>query len=337
MKLSYIVPVYKVEKYLEECIESILSQSMDDYEIILVDDGSPDVCPEICDSYAEKYPEKIRVVHKKNGGLASARNTGLKVAKGDYIFFLDSDDYLAEDKVHELYEKAVEFDADVLQTSYFNLKESTGERGRLYTSFDTEKLYTHQDMERELCYVSSKRRIIFVWRHLYKRSFLEKNGIVFEERLRIAEDGPFNMQALSRAKRFVAVDIPVVCYRHRDDSLQRQKYVPDYDKWLYLQWSLKLKYYSENCTPSQVFYEDIGEYTVKVILPLLLGNVYRNKPEEGYIVLKRLANSEMMRRSFADYDINKFKSKSLDWLMTWFVKNKLYLFAHIICKFILYK
>ncbi len=337
MKLSYIVPVYKVEKYLEECVESMLSQSMDDYEIILVDDGSPDACPEICDSYAEKYPGKIRVLHKENGGLASARNAGLKVAKGDYIFFLDSDDYLATDKVKELYDKVVEFDADVLQTSYFNFRDNTGERGKVNTSFETEKLHTHKDMECELCFVSSKKRIIFVWRHLYKRSFLEKNGIVFEEGLKMIEDGPFNMQVLSNAERFVAVDIPVVCYRIRNDSLQRQKYVPDYDKWLYWNWSLKLKYYSENCTQSQLFYEDIGEYTVKEILPLLLGNVYRNKPEEGYAVLKRLGNSEMMRRSFADYDINKFRSKSLDWLMTWFVKNKLYVFAHIICKAILYK
>ena len=94
MKLSYIVPVYKVEKYLEECVESVLDQSMDDYELILVDDGSPDNCPAMCDAYAEKYPEKIRVVHKQNGGLASARNAGLRVAKGDYIFFLDSDDII---------------------------------------------------------------------------------------------------------------------------------------------------------------------------------------------------------------------------------------------------
>lgn len=337
MKLSYIVPVYKVEKYLEECIESILSQTMDDYEIILVDDGSPDACPEICDSYAEKHPEKIRVIHKKNGGLASARNAGFKVAKGDYIFFLDSDDYLAEDKVHEIYEKAVEFNADVLQTSYFTFDEKTGEKSVTKTSFEVLKLHNHQDMEKELCFASSKRRIIFVWRNLYKRSFLEKNRIIFEERLKMIEDGPFNMHAFAKAERFVAVDIPVLCYRLRNESLQRQKYVLGYDKWLYWNWSLKLKYYSENCTPSQVFYEDMGEYTVKAILPILLGNVYRNKPEEGYMVLKRLGKSEMMRRSFSDYDINKFKSKSLDWLMTWFVKNKLYLFAHIICKFILYK
>lgn len=337
MKLSYIVPVYKVEKYLEECVESILSQTMDDYEIILVDDGSPDSCPEMCDGFAQKYPDKIRVVHKENGGLASARNAGLRVAKGDYIFFVDSDDYLSGDSVSKIYEKAVEFNADVLQTSYYTFEEDTGKEGVVRTSFETDKLLTHKDMERELCYVSSKMRIIFVWRNLYKRDFLNKNGIVFEEKLLMVEDGPFNMQAYSTAQRFVAVDIPVLCYRIRKDSLQRQKYVPDYDKWICWNWSLKVKYYSENCESSQAFYEDIGEYTIKSLLLTLLGNVYRNKPEESYAVLRRLGNSEMMRRSFADYDINKFRSKSVDWLMTWFVKKKLYFFAHLICKFLLYK
>lgn len=337
MKLSYIVPVYKVEKYLEECVESILSQSMDDYEIILVDDGSPDACPAMCDSYAEKYPEKIRVIHKENTGPSKTRNVGLSVAKGDYIFFIDSDDYLKVNRVKELYEKAVEYDVDVLQTSYYTLDESNGKESFIKASFETDKLLTHTEMEKELCYASSKRRIVFAWRNLFKREFLLKSNINFEEKLRMVEEVPFNLEALAKAERFVAVDIPVLCYRIRNDSLQRQKYVPDYDKWICLQWSLKLKHYSENCTQSQLFYEDIGEYTVKAILPLLLANVYRNKPEEGYIVLKRLGNSEMMRRSFADYDINKFKSKSLDWLMTWFVKKKFYLFAHLICKFILYK
>lgn len=337
MKISFIVPVYNVEKYLDECVQSILKQSMDDCEIILVNDGSPDNCPAMCVGYEVRYPDKVRVVHKKNGGLASARNAGLRVAKGDYIYFVDSDDYLLEDKVKDIYAKAVEFDADVLQTSYFTFDENSGERGTVRTSFETGRLLTHADMEKELCFASSKMRIIFVWRNLYKREFLQKNSIIFEEDLRMIEDGPFNMEAFSKAERFVAVDIPVLCYRIRDNSLQRQKYVPDYDEWLYWQWGLKLKYYSENCTPSPVFYEDIGEYTVKAIFPMLLKNVYTNKPEESYTVLKRLGKSEMMRRSFADYDINKFKSRSLDWLMTWFVEKKLYFPAHLICKHILYK
>lgn len=337
MKLSYIVPVYKVEKYLNECIDSILAQTMDDYEIILVNDGSPDNCPAMCVGYEVRYPDRIRVVHKKNGGLASARNAGLRVAKGDYIFFVDSDDYIKEDRVKELYEAAVRFDADVLQTSYHVLNEENGEESIVRTSFETDRLLTHSDMERELCYVSSKMRITYVWRNLYKRKFLKDNKITFEDDLLMVEDGPFNMEAYSKAERFVAVDIPTLCYRLRKGSLQRQRYVPDYDKWIYWNWSLKIRHYAENCTESKEFYEDIGEYTIRSILHMLLTNVYRNKPDESYKVLKRIGNSEMMRKSFADYDINRFKSKSLDWLMTKFVLKKHYLSAHLMCKYILYK
>ena len=93
MFFSVIVPVYKVEKYLPNCIESVLNQTFSDFELILVDDGSPDSCPEICDSYKEK-DSRIKVVHKPNGGLASARRAGIKVAEGEYVYNLDSDDLI---------------------------------------------------------------------------------------------------------------------------------------------------------------------------------------------------------------------------------------------------
>ena len=87
MKLSYIVPVHNVEKYIKKCVDSILTQTFDDYEIILVDDESPDGCPEICDDYAARYPDVIKVIHQKNKGLAGARNSGLKQACGEYVYF----------------------------------------------------------------------------------------------------------------------------------------------------------------------------------------------------------------------------------------------------------
>ncbi|MBR5804068.1 MAG: glycosyltransferase [Bacteroidaceae bacterium] len=96
MRLSIIVPVYKVEKYLSECIDSILSQTFTNYELILIDDGSPDRCGIICDDYARK-DNRIRVIHQKNGGLSAARNAGLDVAQGEYIAFVDSDDFIAHD------------------------------------------------------------------------------------------------------------------------------------------------------------------------------------------------------------------------------------------------
>ncbi|MBO5420596.1 MAG: glycosyltransferase [Clostridia bacterium] len=337
MRLSYIIPVYNVEKYLTQCLDSILAQTLTDYEVILVDDSSPDRCPEICDSYAEKYPTIVKVIHQENKGAAAARNAALSVAKGDYIFFIDSDDYLVEDCVEVLLSKAIEFDADVLQTSYYTCKENDSTQIKNKSLFPENTLLTHTDMEREICFAPTRTAITYLWQNLYKRAFLVENSIKFEDQLVMNHDGPFNMQAFTKAKRVVAVDIPLYCYRLRSGSLQRRKFVPNFDKWLYLQWELKLKYYNENCTPSALFYENLAEHTIKAIFTRILNHYYKNKPEEAFVVLKRLGNSEMMRRSFADYDINKFRSKSLDWLMTWFTQKKLYFFAHLICKYILYK
>ena len=106
MIYSVIVPIYKVEKYLKKCIDSILEQSFKDFELILVDDGSPDNCPQICDEYA-KNDSRIKVVHKKNGGLVSARNVGIQTAIGDYICYVDGDDWIHEDTLKNLYNEAI--------------------------------------------------------------------------------------------------------------------------------------------------------------------------------------------------------------------------------------
>ena len=94
--ISVIIPVYKVEEYLENCIQSVIKQTVSDLEIILVDDGSPDQCPEICDLWADK-DSRIKVIHKENGGLSDARNAGLDIAQGEYLSFVDSDDWIAPD------------------------------------------------------------------------------------------------------------------------------------------------------------------------------------------------------------------------------------------------
>ena len=102
MKFSIVVPIYKTEKYLKQCVDSILSQSFTDFELILVDDGSPDNSGKMCDDYAQKDC-RVRVIHKQNGGLSDARNAGIKEAKGDYLCFLDSDDFWLTDKVLETF------------------------------------------------------------------------------------------------------------------------------------------------------------------------------------------------------------------------------------------
>lgn len=118
MKVSVIIPVYKTEEFLKECIESVLSQSLEDMEIILIDDGSPDNCPHICDEYVVQYSH-IKVIHKPNGGLSQARNYGIREARGEYILFLDSDDFWAEkDGLESLIKVADYYHCDVLNFQY---------------------------------------------------------------------------------------------------------------------------------------------------------------------------------------------------------------------------
>ena len=122
MKLSVVVPVYNVEKYIDQCVSSILSQTFTDFELILVDDESPDNCPEICEQYAKK-DKRVKVVHKMNGGLASARNAGIKVATGEYIAFVDSDDVIDKDMFLVMLEKMQEAEADVCCTGMIQFNE----------------------------------------------------------------------------------------------------------------------------------------------------------------------------------------------------------------------
>ncbi len=139
MKLSIIVPVYGVAKYLPKCVDSLLAQDISNYEIVLVDDGSPDECPQICDEYSTKY-SNIRVVHQVNAGLSAARNSGVSIAEGDYIMFVDSDDYLQSNILGTLMEQVEQEQLDVLRFDYQNVRQT--EAGG-YEVFQPNK-YPHQ-------------------------------------------------------------------------------------------------------------------------------------------------------------------------------------------------
>lgn len=156
MFFSVIVPVYNVEKYLANCIESVLSQSFSDFELILVDDGSPDSCPQICDSYKEK-DNRIKVVHKPNGGLASARKAGIKVALGDYVFNLDSDDLIGNDVLESAYKIINDTDCEIVSFAYRWVK--NGQTVKITDDCLDEGLYEEKDIEK----------------HIYPKLLMDKN------------------------------------------------------------------------------------------------------------------------------------------------------------------
>ena len=126
IRVSIIIPVYKVEKYLKDCIESVINQTYRNIEIILVDDGSPDNCPKICDNYQNK-DKRIKVIHKENGGLSMARNTGLDYATGDYVWYIDSDDKIILTAVQELVDVINEYNADLICFNYKEIIEDTND------------------------------------------------------------------------------------------------------------------------------------------------------------------------------------------------------------------
>ena len=142
MKLSIIIPVYRVEDTLNRCVESVLNQNLDDFEVILGDDGSPDKCPQMCDDWAEKNAN-ILVIHKPNGGLSDARNAGVEKAQGDYITFVDSDDYIATDTYQPLLATlARKTDVDIIE---FPIYEHFGSKKQNLLKFAVEKEYTDMD------------------------------------------------------------------------------------------------------------------------------------------------------------------------------------------------
>ena len=169
--ISIIIPVYKVEKYLNKCIDSVIGQTYKNLEIILVDDGSPDNCPRICNEYAS-IDKRAIVIHKENGGLSSARNAGLDIAKGEYIFFLDSDDYIAENTIERLYKALVLEKADIAIGNMTKINMLNKEEYK--TSIDI-KLFDFNNIDDFLLFFNSRIAWRAPWAKLYKVAILKNN------------------------------------------------------------------------------------------------------------------------------------------------------------------
>ncbi len=221
-KVSIIVPVYKTEKYLQRCLKTLREQTLQEIEIILVDDGSPDNCPALCDA-AAAGDARIRVIHKENGGLGYARNTGMEAAKGKYIGFVDSDDYVSENMFEELYRAAEENEAQlVLSGICFVGGNVFGKDGECTQNvyFDKVTLFETENDIKELTLGIAgalpdepldSRYGMSACKNLYSRELAEKNGIRFlSEREILSEDALFMIDYISHTDR--AVGIPDVFY-----------------------------------------------------------------------------------------------------------------------------
>lgn len=212
-KFSIIIPIYKVEKYLHECVDSVLAQSFKDYEIILVDDGSPDGCPNICDEYAQK-DSRIKVVHQANAGLACARNSGIQEAKGEYVVCIDSDDYLINNCVLEHIKEKTNTNPDLILYGYQKLFESDNSWGEVCTPVQ----FAGDACEVVDCQLRNNTFTATAWTKAVKLSLLRDNNIEFTPGL-ISEDNDWYLHLLCYVKTIECLSEPCVAYRQRPGSI----------------------------------------------------------------------------------------------------------------------
>lgn len=212
VKTSIIIPIYNTEKYLKRCINSVLKQTEHNIEIILVDDGSIDSCPIICDNYA-KADTRVKVVHKTNGGLSTARNAGLEVATGDFVTFIDSDDWIEKDAVEYALKCLIKYDADAFEYEYVYVK---GEKDRIRSRKENLKVYCNKDILQFFMTSTTKRGNYSVCVCFFKRGVL--NNIQFREG-KIAEDGDFKYRAYEKCKKLVASNLQKYYYFQSGDSI----------------------------------------------------------------------------------------------------------------------
>jgi len=224
--VSIIVPVYQAEAFLKKSVDSILSQTLSDIEIILVDDGSTDDSGKICDEIAAN-DKRVRVIHKENGGQSSARNVGIDKAIGKYIGFMDNDDFLYPDMCMYLYENAEQNNAEISAGSFI----TKNELGIISHDTHTQKKHVYDNVHGVREYLSREIVDIYVWTKLYRRDFLNQHHIRFEEG-RSDEDWLFNHAAFFAAQKTVMQDKPVYDYLERANSTCRTFHKKELHKYL---------------------------------------------------------------------------------------------------------
>lgn len=228
MKYSVIVPVYGVEKYLDQCVESVLAQSFEDFELILVDDQSPDQCPAMCDAWVQR-DDRIRVIHKPvNEGLGFARNTGMAAARGQYILFLDSDDHISESLL-DTCNTVLTDQTDMLVFGVEYVYEDKQGKTTM-TEQAVPNRFTADTPEKRADLFAQLNRVgafPFAWNKVYRKDFLDTAGIQFEK-TKLIEDFLFNIALFGFAAQIASVDAALYYYRRPAHETLVSKYAPEF-------------------------------------------------------------------------------------------------------------
>lgn len=319
-KVSIIVPIYNVEKYLDRCMNSLVNQALKDIEIIMVDDGSPDNCPKMCDEWAKK-DSRIKVIHKKNGGLGYARNSGLDVATGEYVAFVDSDDYVEASMYEVLYNTAKNNQCNAVFSGFYQdyyTEVSEKREVTKYTEFGRDVMgnlaidfiaappYCKNEYVHEMS----------VWHSVYLRDTIEENSIRFvSERIYASEDVPFQIDFLKMSDKIAFIPDCFYHYCYNEGSLTKQ---------------FNLKKYDAICKLFYLLRDKTKELDPKALRPkrLFIGysrtamrQIASSKSENKLYIIKEICQNNIWN------DINDYNCRYLPLhsaVMFYFIKHKLY-------------
>lgn len=300
IKISIVVPVYNAEKELQRCVDSILGQNFSDWELLLVDDGSRDASPVLCDRLAVQ-DARIRAFHKKNGGVSSARNLGIRKAEGRYLFFTDSDDTLFPDTLATLYQRAQETDADLLVCGFTYLVEQTGKR---VDNLPEKAFCGGGQAYLEEQFLGDFRREFFnpPWNKLIRRRLLLENDISFGEEFAICEDMAFSMQVLERCNGICVIPKSLYCYHYKEaENLVNRFHENYYEALLYFRDCTWQCFGTLHAGPE--LYEEINTYFVGKSL-MYLHKIYRDSGYDKvrkYVELKRIGGSLPLQSALWKY------------------------------------
>ena len=217
-KVSIIIPVYNAETHLNRCIDSVLKQDFEDFELILMDDGSKDSSGMICDEYAAK-DSRVRVIHKENSGVSDTRNQAISLARGEYLQFLDSDDWITPDATGLFVRTAIEHDCDMVISDFYRV---VGERLSHKGDIQEDGLLTREEFA--VCMMEKPADFYYgvLWNKLYRRDLIEKYGLCMDKDISWCEDFIFNMEYIRHVKNVYALRVPIYYYVKTPGSLVSQ-------------------------------------------------------------------------------------------------------------------
>lgn len=319
--ISVIVPVYNVEKYLDRCIESIVNQTYKNLEIILVDDGSPDNSLKMCDDWAKK-DKRIKVIHKKNSGVSSARNAGMNKSKGEWITFVDADDYIEPTYVEDMLNKANETNSKYICCGYNKIYSNNLES---INSAGTTKVLNSKEYIISLLNVQNGYG--FVHMKLINKDII--NSVRFNETLTVGEDALFNIELCKKIDKVVIYNKTLYNYRVNIDSVVRRyddNYVNKYTDSM----KTMTKYINSNYKNDVGVKLNLSNYIVYHLMLICVNYCYNPKNDNKYASLKEVCEMEMYKNAIKN---SNYDNLSLSRKVTLFtIKSKLYFLTALICK-----